>query len=152
MTPTLPTTPPTHHENRERKKKLGTISGLSTATKFQKGAPPPPVPQASSSNEPHKPLTVLTREDVGIPQYSSENVLLYARLEARNTYRVQKPRPIPKKGEGLATSELKRVLKKSAQDTSDYDLQMSDFIMDRIDDSVTKSNFYAIMNGTTSSS
>ncbi len=46
-------------------------------------APPMPPSQGSSSNPPHTPLTVLTRADVGIPQYTGENIRLYTRSDVK---------------------------------------------------------------------
>jgi hypothetical protein len=76
-----------------------------TAAKPQR-APPMPPSQGSSSNQPNTPLTVLKRGDVGIPQYTGENICLYTRSEAKTAYNMIKPLPIFKRGESLATSEF----------------------------------------------
>jgi hypothetical protein len=67
---------------------------------------------------------VLTRGDMGIPQYTSEKIRLYIRSDAQNAYNISKPLPIPKRGEMLATKELKCVLKKSTDEVSEYDYQV----------------------------
>ncbi len=61
-----------------------------------------------------------------------------------------KPLPIPKRGENLPTSELERVLNKSAEEICEYDYELSNYIIDRIDESLTRTNAlaYEVMEGT----
>ena len=114
-------------------------------------APPLPPTQGSSSNPPSTPLTVLTRGDIGIPPYTGENIRLYTRAEARTAYNIIKPLTLPKRGVNIASSELERVLRKSAEEISAYDNELANFVMDRIDESLTRTNAYAyeVMEGTT---
>ncbi len=93
---------------------------------------------------------MLTREDVGIPQYTGENTRLYTRSDAKTAYNMIKPLPIPKRGENLPTSELERVLNKSAEEICAYDNELSNYVMDRIDESLTRTNAlaYEVMEGT----
>ncbi len=87
---------------------------------------------------------------MGIPQYTGENIRLYTRSDAKPAYNMIKPLPIPKKGESLATSELEHVLNKSTEQICAYDYELSNYIMDRIDDFFTKTNAmaYEVMEGT----
>ena len=50
----------------------------------------------------------------------------------------------------LPSSELERVLRKSAEEISTYDNDLANFVMDRIDESLTRTNAYAyeVMEGT----
>jgi hypothetical protein len=102
-----------------------------------------PPSQGSSSNPPHTPLTVLTTGEVGIPQYTGENIRLYTRSDAKTAYNMIKPLPLPKKGANFPTSELERVLNKSAEEISAYDNELANYVMDRIDESQTKTNAFA---------
>jgi hypothetical protein len=51
----------------------------------------------------------------------------------------------------LPSSELERVLHKSAEEISAYDNELANYIVDRIDKSLTRTNAYAyeVMEGTT---
>jgi hypothetical protein len=111
-------------------------------------APPPPPSQGSSSNPLNTPLTVLTRGDAGIPQYTGENIRLYTRSDVRTAYNIIKPLTLPNQGVNLPSSELERVLHKSAEEISANEL--ANYIVDRIDESLTRTNAYAyeVMEGT----
>ncbi len=93
---------------------------------------------------------MLTRGDVGIPQYTGENIRLYTRSDVKTAYNMITPLPIPKRGENLPTSELERVLNKSAEEICAYDYELFNYIMDRIDESLTRTNSlaYEVMEGT----
>jgi hypothetical protein len=92
---------------------------------------------------------VLTRGDVGVPQYTGENIRLYTPLDARIAYSMIKPLTLPKKGVNLPSSESERELHKSAEEISAYDNKLVNYIMDRIDESLTKTNAFAyeVMEG-----
>ncbi len=94
---------------------------------------------------------MLTRGDAGIPPYTGENIRLYTRSDARIAYNIIKPLTLPNQGVNLPSSELERVLHKSAEEISAYDNELANYIVDRIDKSLTRTNAYAyeVMEGTT---
>ena len=94
---------------------------------------------------------MLTTGEVGIPQYTGENIRLYTRSDARIAYNIIKPLTLPNQGVNLPSSELERVLHKSAEAISAYDNELANYIVDRIDESLTRTNAYAyeVMEGTT---
>jgi hypothetical protein len=94
---------------------------------------------------------VLARGDAGIPPYTGENIRLYNTLsDARISYNIIKPLTLPNQGVNLPSSEMERVLHKSAEEISAYDNELANYIVDRIDESLTRTNAYAYegMEGT----
>jgi hypothetical protein len=74
---------------------------------------------------------------LGIPQYTGENIRLYTRSDARTAYNIIKPFTLPNQGVNLPSSELERVLHKSAEEISAYDNELANYVRDRIDESLT---------------
>ncbi len=94
---------------------------------------------------------MLARGDAGIPPYTGENIRLYNTLsDARISYNIIKPLTLPNQGVNLPSSEMERVLHKSAEEISAYDNELANYIVDRIDESLTRTNAYAYegMEGT----
>jgi hypothetical protein len=138
-----------HREYRGRKTRIGTIPSLRLlgpfGTRLYHRAR-----ETTLIHPTHTPLTVLTRGDVGVLQYTGENIRLYTRSDVRTAYNIIKPLTLPNQGVNLPSSELERVLHKSAEEISAYDNELANYVMDRIDESLTKTNAFAyeVMEGT----
>ncbi len=95
---------------------------------------------------------MVTRGDVGVQQYTGENIRLYTRSDGRTAYSLQHDQAFnpPKERRESSLQRMERVLHKSAEEIIAYDNELANFIMDCIDESLTKTNAFAyeVMEGT----
>jgi hypothetical protein len=69
---------------------------------------------------------------------------LFTRDEAKDSYKVVRPKSLPDKGELLSEKDLQRVQNKTSADISQHDKDMADFIIDHIDDASKQACDYII--------
>jgi hypothetical protein len=107
--------------------------------------PAPPEKESSSVTQP-PPLPAATRGELRypIPHFDGEYIELFTRDEAKDFYKVVRPKSLPDKGELLSEKDLQRVLNKTSADIYQHDKDMADFIIDRIDDASKQACDYVI--------
>jgi hypothetical protein len=115
--------------------------------------PPAPLVEKSSSATRPPPTPASTRGELRypIPHFDGEYIDLFTRREAKYVYATVEAKTLPKQGELLSESDLQRVLKKTVENITQYDKDLADFIMDRIDDASKQASECVIemMYGTT---
>jgi hypothetical protein len=100
------------------------------------GAPEPAL-QAKSSSRPR-----LTPGAAGVPAFTGDEYQPLNRKDCSSYYSLRRTNPIPKVGEPISDKELIRVLRKIPDEgddpyINDSDREMSQFVMDRIDQCYT---------------
>ena len=97
----------------------------------------------------------LTLGEAGIPPYQGEEYQPLTRKECKSYYSIRNTKPHPAHGQPLSDEELNRVLKRvhgeGDQVINDSDREMSQFVMDRIDQCFTipdSSIYETMVNGT----
>jgi hypothetical protein len=97
----------------------------------------------------------LTLREAGIPSYQGEEYQPLTRKECKSHYSIRNPKPLPETGQPISDEELNRVLTKipdeGDQFINDSDREMSQFVMDRIDQCLTipdYSIYETMVNGT----
>ena len=97
----------------------------------------------------------LTLGEAGIPPYQGEEYQPLTRKECKSYYSIRNTKPLPAHGQPLSDEELNRVLKRvhgeGDQFINDSDREMSQFVMDRIDQCFTipdSSIYETMVNGT----
>ncbi len=99
------------------------------------GAPEPALTTKTSSRP------KLTPGDAGVPPYKGDEYQPLTRKECSSYYSLRRTNPIPKVGEPISDEKLIRVLKKIPDEgdpfINDNDRDMSQFVMDRIDQCFT---------------
>ncbi len=69
---------------------------------------------------------------------------MFTRDKATDFYKTVRAKSLPDKGKLLSERDLQRVLNKTSGDISQYDKDMADFVMDRIDDASRNAIDYVI--------
>ena len=106
----------------------------------------PRPPNASGATEPALQTKTssrpkLTLREAGIPSYQGEEYQPLTRKECKSYYSIRNTKPLPAPGQPISDEELDRVLKKTPDEgdqfINDSDREMSQFVMDRIDQCFT---------------